>query len=189
MNEKEPVSIFLKGERISLRPMRSADAARYAAWINDKEIADMLAFHRPITLESENEWLSAALKAKPTEEINLGIWTNEPEELIGNLGLFDMDLRSRRATMGIFIGDAKNFDKGYGSEAIRLLLRYAFDTLNLNKVCLRHLATNERGRACYLKVGFKQAGLQKRHVFSNGEYADVVIMEIFADEFRALYGK
>lgn len=189
MNCDEPVSVFLKGSKISLRPMRSADAARYAAWMNDKEIADMLAFHRPITLEAENEWLASVIKAKPTEGVNFGIWTNEPEELIGNLGLFDMDMRSRRAVLGIFIGEAKNFNKGYGSEAIRMLLRYAFDTLNLNKVCLWHLATNERGHACYRKAGFKQVGLLARHSFSNGKYVDAVIMEIFADEFRALYDK
>ena len=80
--------------------------------------------------------------------------------------------------MGIFIGDKACWGKGYGPDAIRQLLRYAFEELNLHKVYLTHFGQNERGRRCYEKCGFVQEGVLRDHAFKGGKYHDHPIMSV-----------
>jgi RimJ/RimL family protein N-acetyltransferase len=106
------------------------------------------------------------------------------EELIGRCLLFDIDYVNRKAMLGILIGEKRYWDKGYGQEAFRLLLDYAFRLLKLNSIMLGVFAFNERALACYRRVGFKEIGRRRQARIIGDSKVDAVLMDILAEEFR-----
>ena len=101
-----------------------------------------------------------------------------------SISLKDINWINRSAELGIFIGDKEFRGKGYGTEAIQLLLDYGFRYLNLNSVTLALLGVNERAYNCYLKCGFKYSGRDRNAIFLNGCYYDKIHMDILASEFK-----
>ena len=91
---------------------------------------------------------------------------------------------NRTATLGIFIGNKKYRSKGYGTEAIKLILDYGFNYLNLNNIKLDLVEFNLRALSCYKKCGFKEYGRRRRCKFIDGKYYDIIEMDILADEFK-----
>ena len=88
---------------------------------------------------------------------------------------------SRTGTPGIWIG--KPFwDRGYGSDAVRTLSRYATREMNLQRITLAVFETNPRARSAYEKVGFKEEGRLRRGHFVGGQYVDVIVMGLLAEE-------
>ena len=109
-------------------------------------------------------------------------WVIEHNGLIGAVRLDNVDLEDRRASLAIGMVDPDAMDKGYGTEAIRLLLDYAFKTLNLHRVSLRVLAYNQRAIRSYEKWGFRIEGRERETAFVDGAWHDDVIMGILEDE-------
>ncbi len=103
--------------------------------------------------------------------------------MIGGCGFFNLDDRNRSAEFGISIGDKTCWDKGYGTEAVRLLCRHGFDTLNLNRIYLRVLETNPRAIRAYEKAGFTHEGRQRQAWYKDGRYLDFLVMSILKEEF------
>lgn len=97
--------------------------------------------------------------------------------------LEDINWINRTATLGIFIGDKEFRSKGYGTEAIRLILEYGFKYMNLYNIKLDLMEFNERALKCYEKCGFKEYGRRRKCKFVNGKYYDSISMDILADEF------
>lgn len=106
-------------------------------------------------------------------------------QIIGICGLFGLDPTHRACELGITIGDKAYWGRGYGREAIGLLLDYAFRLLNVHRVYLRVHGRNERGIRTYRACGFVEEGRLRRHVWSNGAYDDLVFMGVLADEWSA----
>ncbi len=98
------------------------------------------------------------------------------QHLIGFCGLHGRDPIAGTAELGITIGDKAYWGKGYGREAIRLLLDYGFGLLNLRRVYLRVHARNERAIRAYRACSFVEEGRLRQHVWSNGVYDDLVYM-------------
>lgn len=92
--------------------------------------------------------------------------------------------QNRIGTIGVFIGEEDNRSKGYGAEALKLLLDYGFNYINLNNIMLTVKSFNERAIKCYEKVGFKEFGRRRESYFLNGKYYDDVHMDILASEFK-----
>lgn len=78
-------------------------------------------------------------------------------------------------------------NKGYGTEAIRLLLDYGFNYMNLHSVKLELMSFNERALKCYKKCGFKETGRIRENRFINGNYYDTITMDILEREFTESY--
>ena len=176
----------LTGERLYLSPMNPDDAEIYTKWVNDPEVANFMSFRTMlISIATERK----ALENMADGKFGFSIVRLEDDELIGSIGLEDINNFSRRATLGILIGEAENRSKGYGAEAIRLLLDYGFNTLNLHNIELTLNGDNERALACYKKVGFKEYGRRREGMFKNGKYMDYICMDILAGEFNEKYGK
>jgi diamine N-acetyltransferase len=87
------------------------------------------------------------------------------------------------AEFGIVIGDKSYWNQGYGTEAVRLLVRFGFHTLNLNRIFLRVYETNPRAIRAYEKAGFTSEGRERQAEFRNGKYIDVLRMSILRAEF------
>ena len=146
------------GERVYLSPINSEDCLKYVEWLNDFETAKYIAqYSKVLTIEKEEEWISK----KTDNEYTFGIILKDCDKLIGNISLVNIKDIDKTAELGIFIGDKDYLSKGYGSEAIMLLLDYGFNYLNLNNIMLRALAFNERAIKAYQKCGFKIFGTWK----------------------------
>ncbi|MBP9760373.1 MAG: GNAT family N-acetyltransferase, partial [Candidatus Pacebacteria bacterium] len=94
---------------------------------------------------------------------------------------------NRTATSGAFIGDVAHQGQGYGTEAKMLLLDYAFNTLNLRKVCSTVLAFNGRSQRYNEKCGYVVEGVQKAQVFRDGSYHDLILMAVFRDDWLPVW--
>jgi RimJ/RimL family protein N-acetyltransferase len=105
---------------------------------------------------------------------------------VGHTGLGDVDARDRRARLVIGLFDRSVWNRGLGTEAIRLVLGYAFDTLRLHRVALRVLAYNARAIRAYEKCGFVREGVERESAFVAGEWHDDVMMAVLDRDFRAL---
>ncbi|MBR1883883.1 MAG: GNAT family N-acetyltransferase [Clostridia bacterium] len=171
----------LVGERIYLSPANPEDFETYSSWLNDFHTTDYIGRSSAIlSLGEEKDYL---LKAKDYECF-LSIIELESDKLLGNISLGNIEHISRTATLGIFIGDIESRNKGYGTEAIKLLLDYGFNYLNLNNIDLKVFSFNERAIRCYEKCGFKVYGKRTEAKFINGKYYDEIFMEVLAKDFK-----
>ena len=168
------------GERIYLSPMNSEDYLKYVEWLNNYEIAKGVNHVcNIVSIEGEKAWLEKAT----TEKYNFAIVNKENDTLIGNISLMHIHEINRTAELGIFIGDENYLSRGYGSEAIKLLLDYAFRYVNLNNIMLKVFDYNKRAIKAYEKCGFKVYGVWKKSHYFNGEYSDEIFMNILKEDF------
>jgi RimJ/RimL family protein N-acetyltransferase len=173
---------FLIGQTIYLRPVERADAPLMAPWINNPEVTRTLLRHRPMSVHLEEEWIDRIVRSE--QDLALVIMLREGDRPIGGTGLTQIDARNRHAGFGILLGEPEQWGKGYGSEATRLILGYAFETLNLNRVWLHVFEYNQRGLRAYEKVGFRREGVLRQDNYREGRYWDTIVMGILRDEWQ-----
>lgn len=174
----------LVGDNIYLSPTSVEGAEKFTEWLNDFDTSDYIGRSGMIaTLGAEKEWLEEHCN----DEATLAIVRLKDDELIGTISLNNISHLRRIATLGIFIGDKESRNKGYGTEAIKLMLEYGFKYLNLNNIKLDLMEFNERALACYKKCGFKEYGRRRKCNFINGKYYDTIEMDILAEEFQGDY--
>lgn len=170
----------MDGKHIYLSPVNPEDAAIYTKWVNDRETSDKIGNSTMLyTEEAERSWLE-----DNGSEYILAIVEKETDRLLGNCGIHEVSHTFQRAELGIFIGDEENRGKGYGSEALSLLLEYCFDTLNLHNVMLKVFSFNEAAIHTYKKVGFQEIGRRREAYYAKGKLWDEVYMDILKDEFE-----
>jgi len=173
------------GDRIYLSPICIEDAEKYVDWFCDFKTTDGINKSGSImTIEAERNWIQKTLE---NCDLQFAIVDLETDELIGNCGFPMLNNKDRTAEVGIFIGAENNRGKGYGSEALKLLLDFGFNYLNMHSIMLKVMSFNERAIACYKKVGFKEAGRLRESYFLNGKYYDSISMDILEDEFSGEY--
>jgi RimJ/RimL family protein N-acetyltransferase len=171
---------MLKGPRLTLRAVTRDDLPRYVTWLNDIEVTKHLSLYLPFNLDDEAEWYET--QRKSGTEQNFAIETEDGTH-IGSAGLMNINHRVQSAELGIVIGAKSEWNKGYGQEAITLMLEYAFNTLNLNRVCLR-VDTNHPGAInCYRRCGFVTEGEMRQVEFSEGRHIDQYLMSILKSEY------
>lgn len=152
--------------------------------MNDFQVTDYTGRSSKIlTREAEKEYL----EKNTNVEAVFAIVELETDKLLGSVGIENIDHINRSGTLGIFIGDKDYRSKGYGTEAIRLVLEYGFKYLNLKNINLDVLACNERAIKCYEKCGFKEYGRRRKCKFVNGVYYDVINMDILDEEFEGKF--
>ena len=167
------------GKRCYLSPMNPEDAQKYVVWLNDMEVAQYLtAAYQIIGLEVERETLGKFVR----QGNHFAVVDTENDELIGGCGLLDLDHVNRSAEAGIFIGEKSYWARGYGEEAMRLLLDYAFNILNLHNIMLKVYAYNSRALRCYRKIGFTEIGRRRQARRIQGGCYDIIFMDILDEE-------
>lgn len=168
------------GERLYLSPVNSDDAENYIKWMNDKAVAcNFGQYSWVVSSKSELKWLY-----EPGSDVHrYAMVLLDGDVMIGTISLQNIDHLNRNAFLGIFIGEEEHRSKGYGAEAIRLILDYGFKTMNLNNIMLSVDADNSAGITCYKKVGFREAGRRREWKFKDGKYIDRIYMDILAREF------
>lgn len=162
-----------------LRPLASGDLRRCVKWFSDPQVVRFLGRSTPVTLAEEERWFREYRRRSDEQ-----IFAIEVErQHVGNLGLHKVDRVHRKAELGIVIGEAAYWSRGYGSDAVRTALRYGFGELGLNKISLDVIEYNERGIRSYEKVGFQREGVHREEIFKDGRFFNVLRMGILAREF------
>lgn len=170
------------GELVRLAAPLPEDHAIMAQWSNNAEYLRLLDGDpvRPETPE-----FFANFKSSDTS-VHFHIRTLADDRMIGFLGLFNIKWPSQSAILGMAIGDPAYWNKSYGTDALRLMLQYAFDELNLFRVSLEVLSYNTRAIRLYEKCGFVREGVQRQAFKRDGRRWDVYNYAILADDYYAL---
>jgi RimJ/RimL family protein N-acetyltransferase len=180
--EHEKGVVFLRGKRVILRPLnKETDLPSILRWINDPETRQFIAAYLPSSLEAEEQWLDDLLKKKASD-IVLAIETLDGV-FIGTMGIHQINWKDRVAVTGALIGEKEYWGKGYGTDAKMALLDYAFNTLNLHKLCSAVVAFNQRSLHYSLKCGYKIEGKRRRQFFKDGKYHDEIVLGVFRSEW------
>jgi RimJ/RimL family protein N-acetyltransferase len=176
--------MMIYGKRIRFRAPERDDSPTFVQWINDPEVRSGLFLFLPMSMADEEKWFDDMLKS-PIEEHPLCIEVKDKNEwiIIGNIGLFNIDSIARSAEAGILIGNKDYWNKGYGTEAMRLLIKHGFEALNLNRIYLRVYEDNPRAINCYEKVGYVLEGRMRQARYSNGKFVDILFMSVLREEW------
>ncbi|HTK12140.1 MAG TPA: GNAT family protein [Ktedonobacteraceae bacterium] len=172
------------GEKVALGPIRRDLVPLYHRWVNDFAVLRTLHIPRPSTLEE----IQAAYEKEVAEEqkrrvVYFTVYDYATLRPIGRTDLGDINYRDRRADFGIEIGEADYRGRGYGTEAVRLTLDYAFTALGLHSVALETWEYNLAAQRAYAKAGFREIGRRRQAKFMGGKLWDIVYMDCLATEF------
>jgi len=180
---------FITGRTIDLRALNADDLEKgYLGWINDPEVNRFLAAGTMPTSASElKEYYENITVSK--KDIMFAIVIKKTGKYIGNIKLGGIDWIDRRAHCGRMLGDRESWGKGYGTEALQLVIDYAFNTLNLNRVYNTIIADNIGAIKSCEKAGMLKEGTFPQFRFVNGEYKDVFQYGITRDRYSGLKGK
>ena len=172
---------ILQGEKVRLRPMEERDLPRFVEWLGDRDVTRWLAaMGEPPTLEDEREWYER--RREDPESVMWSIETLEGQ-LAGTVEL-RLTSRAKRAEIGIAIQDKSLWSMGLGTDTVRLVLGYAFEDLQLNRVELTTDQENARAIRCYEKCGFISEGLLRQHRLIDGKFGNTVMMAVLREEWE-----
>lgn len=168
---------MLKSERVTLRPIIKDDLHFINKWRNDYEVFKFLGGgYMPISIDQQSKWMDSMIDNTGNNK-RFSI-LNESNQCIGIIGLYSINWINRTSEFGIYIGEKKEWNKGYAKEATSIILNFAFSILNLRKIKLDVVLENIGAINMYKKIGFKEVGVYKEERFIDCEYKDVMIMEI-----------
>ena len=170
----------LYGTKVILRPIVATDAAAMFAALEDPEAMRLTGTHRAFTRDVIDEW--AATRHDQLDRLDLAITDAATGEWAGELALNDWDADNHSCNVRIAV-DAAYRDRGFGTEAMRMVIDYTFETLPIHRLELDVFAFNERAIAVYRKLGFVAEGVARSVLFWGGEYHDSVMMSILRPEW------
>jgi RimJ/RimL family protein N-acetyltransferase len=163
-----------RGETVSLFPFerRHLDVTR--EWSNNPELMRLLDRGQGVSVAEHERWFTSL--AGRTDCIYFAIELNADDRHIGNIWLWQIDHRHRRAELRIVIGDTSQYGRGAGSEAISLLCEHAFTQLKLHRIYAYVLAINPRARRAFENAGFALEGTLRQDRLSGESYTDVYLL-------------
>ena len=177
---------MIKGKNIILRPLRKSDISLFMKWHNDSEVNEYLGRYLPVTEYTEEKWLEEAASTKGGTRVNFIIEAIDDCESkpIGSIGLGMIDHRNQKAVLGIAIGEKDYWKKGYGTEAVRLIVEWGFKQLNLNRIDSYVFAPNTKSLKLHEKVGFVKEGTRRQTCYTNGRLVDEVVFGLLRKEWQ-----
>jgi len=172
---------FIIGKKIYLRAPADGDEYIYALSENNPDARQFLYYALPTTLSQQKEKIISLVN--DPNSVLFTICTKETDKPIGNTAFVRIDWVGRMATFYIAIAEKENWSQGYGSETTRMMVDYAFDTLNLNRIQLHVSTENQPALNTYRKIGFKEEGTLRQAMYFNGHYIDFYLMAILKDDY------
>lgn len=175
----------LIGRRLYLRPFSRGDLPYIQKWSNDAELRKLIGEIAPMSRAETEKWYKELLADK--DRMWFVIALKGSDRVIGEAGLLRMFRPWRATDMTIIIGEKDVWGKGYGTEAGRLLLDYAFKRLGFHRISIGVVGFNKRALKFWEGLGFRKEGVHRDGYYYNNEYSDFIMMSILEDEYRALY--
>ena len=176
---------FLVGRRVFLRPFSEDDLSYVQKWSNDSKIRRLTGEIAPMSRQEAEEFYKHLRADK--DRVWFAVVLKRGNRVIGEVGLLRMFRPWRCTDMSIIIGEKNTWGKGYGTEAGRLLLKYAFEQLKFHRVSIGVVGFNDRAIRFWKSLGFKKEGVQKDGYYCDNEFSDFVMMSILEDQFKRLY--
>ena len=170
----------LSGSRVTLRPGDENDFYLLYKWYNDTELNKLAGWNNSkVTADKLRYNMSRSFGYDP---MTLMI-DNEEGMPIGTIQLYDFNEQDKSCKLGIRIGDRDYWSKGYGEDAVKTLIEYAFQKMDIYRVTLKVYEYNERAVKCYLKCGFQNEGRTRQSAYIDGKFYDEIIMGALKSEY------
>ena len=176
---------FLEGTKVYLRPYHDDEAALVYRSTFEPESRRLTGTQRVFTLEQVAQFIQRS--RDDSSRVDMVIVTQATDEAVGEVVLNDIDSINRSANIRIGLFAPQHFGKGYGSEAMLLMLHYGFGRLNLHRISLGVYDFNPRAQHIYEKIGFVREGVARDALFYDHHYVDEITMSMLEGEFRARY--
>ena len=174
----------LKGDNIYIRALEPNDLEFVYAIENDQSIWEVSNTHTPYSRFLVKQYLENAHQdIYEAKQLRLAICQDQDFPALGLIDLFDFDPKNNRAGVGIVIQENENRKQNIGSEALALLIEYAFFNLNLHQLYANIGTENEASKALFTKFGFEMIGVKKDWTFVNGKYKDEAIFQLINTKF------
>jgi RimJ/RimL family protein N-acetyltransferase len=175
---------MIEGKLVNLRARELSDVERMTRWINDREVTRFMGNRYPWSSAAEEAFVRSTTSVPMAfGDLRFAIETKAGVH-IGSSGLHGASPENRAAELGIMIGEKAYWSKGYGTDAVATLVRFAFE-MNLNRVELHVFDFNARAQASYRKCGFVEEGRMREAHYAEGVYSDVVVMALLREEWAA----
>ncbi len=173
--------MYRLGDCVLRRP-EPADLEALYEQKNDPAIASLLGgFSTGYSRADLRDWLEHHRQSH--DEVLWAIAQMEGDRCVGHVGLYRIDYRIRSAEFAIMIGERTMWGQGLGRACTKFTLSYGFGELNLNRIYLSVLETNERAIRLYRSIGFHEEGRLRQAQFKQGRYIDVLMMGLLSSEY------
>ncbi|MCK5536593.1 MAG: GNAT family N-acetyltransferase [Bacteroidales bacterium] len=168
---------------IKLKQLKKHDCPLFYQWINDKDTIQysLSLFQRINTKKEIKAWYLKLLR--DNKNINLGIYLDKTNKLIGYAGLSNISNTNKSAEYFIFIGDKEYWGSGIGSQVTKQIIELGFSKYKLNRIMLTVSELNIGGIKAYKNAGFKTEGIMRQANFREGIFHDKLIMSILKSEW------
>lgn len=176
---------LFRSSRIRLVALGEEDAEAFARWSEDAEYLRNLDTDYAVPRSANYFRSEIEANASSHNGLEFGIRTIEDDRLIGFVSLHSIEWNNRAGRLAVGIGERDYRGKGYGTEVLQLILRYAFDELNLNRVGLDVIGNNKAAIRCYEKSGFVVEGVVREGVIRDGQKQDRIYMGILKSEWES----
>ena len=170
-------AVFISGEHIDLVVLTEeiVEKTNWYNWFNDEETTSQMQQHYfPNTRQKQLQIFKTRIENSETK-LQLGIVDKKERVLIGMVSLSDIDYLHRKCEIAGIIGEKRYRRLAYIVEALQLLIRHAFEQLNMHKI-YGGTISKEVADMCVRTLGFKHEGIRKAEVFKNGEYRDIYLV-------------
>ena len=182
---------ILQGELVRLGVLDADELSKaFTRWGRDSEYSRLLSSGAP-RLQSQKAaqtWLEHEIEEQTVNQYWFSIRARADDKLLGDIDLFVYNWAGRDAFVGLGIGEREFWGKGYGTDVMRVILRYAFTEVNLNRVTLNVFEYNPRAIRSYEKAGFSHEGRERKILNKEGRRWDMLFMGILREEWMDRYG-
>jgi RimJ/RimL family protein N-acetyltransferase len=172
---------------IVIKQITEFDIPDKVKWYNDDEITEFLHYEEKFTIEKSLEWIKKIENDTSRYENVLKVKEDSQLVNIGIIGLFNIDLKNKKAGFYITIGSKEYQGKGLAKKATIIFLKHCFNKFNLEKIYLYTDCNNITAQKLYEKVGFTKEGLLRRELFYKNRFIDRYYYGILRHEFFSLY--
>lgn len=164
---------MIEGEKVYLRPMERNDMKIYQEMINSSYISErVVGWSFPVSEAEQNKWFDSVV-GDPLNR-RFSICHKKTDEVIGMISLSGIDLHNRKATVGLKLSDDCEKGAGFGTDALKIMMKYAIENVNLHRLEASWLEENKASEMLYLKCGWKIEGVRSSAIFRNGKYVNLV---------------
>jgi diamine N-acetyltransferase len=175
----------LVGQRVVLKPVTKAIIPYLAKWYSNPEILRLIGGTERYTREKAEQGYHE--ESKDTTSIWFTIMVKPDDRVIGKVGLLRMFRPWQTTDMSVVIGEKAMWGHGYGTDAGKRLLQYAFDELRFHRVAIGVVGFNTRAVRFWTGLGFQQEGIARESYYCDNQYSDFIMMSILEDEYRHKY--
>ena len=175
---------MLEGKKINLKAVEKESIEQLRQWRNEPRLKKYFREYRELSKTMQAAWYENKVLGDD-RQVNFEIRSKEEDLLIGHCGLYYINWIHRHAEFGIYVGDTAFRSGGFGSDALRTLVKYGFNDLNLNKIWCE-VYTNNDALAVYEHIGFKYEGTLRQHYYNEGRYWDSTMLSMLKEDCKFL---